>query len=409
LSVEGRSRTLKKTLFVLLYIGIFSLSLFSQSAALVLNYFDISDETLRQETEEQIKKQLIDELERQNLEYWDDSYVASAIRSKELSGSQLITQAAALELGKIAEVPVVITVEALDQETFLEFIITTWDVEGQRLISTDRKVSRSSVTRYIMINASINSVVEKLSGEYGIAAIQEDPKVRKITFISNQEGLEIYMPDGEMLGEITHSILNITDREYEIGTKILITKKLKGYRDAEQYIFLDKEKSAVPLSDLKKAQTLALEFNWTYTQMMGLGSGFRYYPIADWMYVSFDSYFYLQRDFSTPMGNDITHSDMRLLAGLYLGFGPESIFRVNVSLGAGLIISYPLSRSDTYVDFYINPVNIALELNFEDWSFYLRPELKITLGIGDNNLHKGGIVLSDYNVPAITLGVLRKW
>jgi len=409
LSVEAWSGTLKKTLFLLLYICIFSLSLFSQSAALVLNFFDIAEETLRLETEAQIRKQLTEELERQNLEYWDDTYVASAVRSKELSGSQLISQDTAIELGEIAEVPVVITVEAVDQETFLKFIITAWDVEGQRLIASDRKVSRSSVTRYIMINASINSVVGKLSGEYGIAAVQKDPKVEKITFISNQEGLEIYLPDGEFLGEITHSILNITDREYDLGTKLLITKKLKGYREAEQYIFLDKEKSAVPLSDLKKAQTLALEFNWTYTQLMGLGSGFRYYPIADWMFVSFDSYFYLQRDFSTPMGNDITHSDMRLLAGLYLGFGPESIFRVNLSLGAGLIISYPLSRPDTYIDFYINPVNVALELNFDHWSFYLRPELKITLGIGDKKLHDGGIVLSDYNVPAITLGVLRKW
>jgi hypothetical protein len=400
---------LKKNLLTILYILIFSISLFSQSAALVLNYFDIADEKLKVETEEQLKKQLEEELDRQNLEYWDDSYVASAIRSKELTGRQLIDQATALELGQIAEVPVVITVEALERETFLEFIITAWDVEGQKEIANDRKVSRSSVTRYIMINASIDYIVDKLTGEYGIEIQAPDPKVRKITFISNQEGLEVYMPDGELLGEITHSVLNVTDREFEIGTKLLITKKLKGYRESEQYIFLNKEKSAVPLSDLKKAQTMALEFNWSYTQLMGVGSGFRYYPRADWMFVSFDSYFYLQRDFSTDFGTDITHSDMRLLAGLYLGFGPESIFRVNVSLGAGLIISYPIYRSDAYTDFYINPINIAMELNFEHWSFYLRPELKITLGIGDKNLHKGGIVLSDYNVPAITLGVLKKW
>jgi hypothetical protein len=400
---------LKRTLFFLIYITLISISLFSQSAVLVLNYFEISDEKLKTETKNQIKQKLTEELDRQNLEYWDDSYVASAIRNKNLTGRQLIDPVTVLELGKIAEVPLVITVEVLDKDTFLETIIMAWDVEGQREITSDRKVSRSSVTTYIMINNSINTVVEKLTGEYGIPAIKPEPKVRKITFISNQEGLEIYMPDGELLGEITLSVLNITDREFEIGTKLLVTKKLKGFRTAEQYIFLDKEKSAVPLSDLKKAQTIALETNWTYTQLLGAGTGFRFYPIPDWMFVSFDSYFYLQRDFTTPSGNDILHSDMRLLAGVYLGFGPEKLFRINVSIGAGMILSMPVNQSENYTDFYLNPINIAFELNFDDWSFYIRPELRISMGIGEKNLLNGGIIHSDYYVPPITLGVLRKW
>ncbi len=399
---------MKKNLLLIVYLSVFSISLFSQSAALVLNYFEIADEVLLLETTEQIKQQLIAELDRQNLDYWDESYVASAMRNKNISGRALIEQATALEMGKIAEVPIVITVEVLDKETFLEFIITAWDVDGQKEIVSDRKVSRSSITRYIMINASIDYVADQLTGEYGIAAIQRDPKVRKITFISNQEGLEIYMPDGEFLGEITHSVLNVTDREFEIGTKLLISKKLKGYRDAEQYIFLDKEKSAVPLSDLNKAQILALETNWTYMQLMGIGSGLRYYPIADWMYVSFDSYFYLQKDFTTEYGNDILHSDMRLLAGLYLGFGPESLFRISASIGAGVILTFPVNQSTNYTDFYINLLNISFELNFDDWAFYLRPELRIAMGIGEKNLLNGGIIHS-YYIPPITLGVLRKW
>lgn len=400
---------MKKNLLLIVYIAFYSFSLFSQSAALILTYFEIADQSLLMETTEQIKKQLIAELDRQNLDYWDDTSVASAIRSKNLSGRALIEQETALDLGKIAQVPIVITVEVLDQETFLEFIITAWDVEGQKEIISDRKVSRSSITRYIMINTSIDYVADELTGEYGVAAFHRDPKVRKITFISNQEGMEIYMADGELLGEITHSILNVTDREFEIGTKLLITKKLNGYRVGEQYVFLDKEKSAVPLSDLKKAQILALETNWTYMQMMGIGSGLRYYPIADWMFVSFDSYFYLQKDFSTDYGNEILHSDMRLLAGLYLGFGPEKLFRISVSLGAGVILTLPVNQSTNYADFYINLLNVSFELNFDNWAFYLRPELKIALGLGENNLLEGGIIYSDYYIPPITLGVLRKW
>lgn len=400
---------MKSNLICIILFSLFYSSLISQPAALVLNYFEITDEVLLIETTKQIEQQLIAELGRKNLEYWDDSYVASAIRNKNLSGKALIDQKTALELGEIAKVPIVITVEVLDQETFLEFIITAWDVEGRKEIVSDRKVSRSSVTRYIMIKASIDYVADQLTGEYGIAAILEDPKVRKITFISNQEGMEIYMPDGELLGEITHSVLNVTDREFDMGTRLLITKKLKGYREGEQYIYLDREKSAVPLSDLKKAQILALETNWTYMQLMGIGTGLRYYPIADWMYVSFDSYFYLQRDFTSDYGNDILHSDMRLLTGLYLGFGPESVFRINVSIGAGVILTLPVNQSTNYTDFYINLLNVSFELNFDDWAFYLRPELRISMGIGEKNLLDGGIIHSDYYIPPITLGVLRKW
>ena len=399
----------KKIFLTAIYLLVISISIFSESAALILNYFEISDEEIKKETEDQIKQALEKELKRQNLEYRDESYVASALRELNISGKDIISEENALQLGQTAGVPVVVTIEAVDRENFLEFVVTAWDIEGQKKIASDRKVSRSSITTYIMINSSISSVASKLTGEYGIASITVEPKVRKITFISNQEGLQVYMADGEYLGEIVFSVLNVTDREFDIGTTLVITKKLKGYRDADQYVILDSEKSAVPLGDLKKAQTIALEFNWTYMQLMGLGAGIRYYAVPDWMYMGFDNYFYLQKDFSSAYGNETIHNDMRILAGVYIGLGPESIFRVSISVGAGLILSYPLDRSGVFTDFYINAVNLSLELNLENWSFYLRPELKIALGIGENHLHEGGIVLSEYNVPSITLGVLRKW
>lgn len=407
--VEGPGMNLKKKISFLVSLFVFSLPLFSQSAALILEYINMSDVHSMEKTINQIRNKLSEELERQNLEYLDESYVSSTLRADGITPEQYLFQNIALKLGLTAEVPVVITVSVQEKGTLLEISVTAWDVAGARKITTERSISKSEVTRYIMINSSITQVVSELSGDYGLDIVQEDPKVHKITFISNQEDMEIYLPDGELLGHITHSVLNVTDREYELGTKLLITKKLKGFRTGEQYIFLDKEKSAVPLSDLKKAQTMALEMNWTYTQLMGIGSGFRYYLIPDWMYISFDSYFYLQRDFSTPDGNDLLHSDMRLLAGLYLGFGPESIFRINVSIGVGVILTMPLHKSANYTDFYLNPINISFELNFDDWAFYLRPELRIAMGIGENNLLGGGILHSDYYIPPITIGVLRKW
>lgn len=390
-------------------LAVFSMPLFAEQAALVLENINISDEALLEKTRAQVKDKLTEELERQNLLYWDESYVASAISAGNITPDQYSSGETVLQLGQRADVPVVLIVSINEKESLLEIVITAWDVAGKKTIATERSVSKSEVTQYIMINSSITRIVSKLTGEYGVEIVREEPKVRKITFLSNQEGMEIYLPDGELLGEIVHSVLNITDREYEIGTRLLVVKKLDGYRTGEQYIYLDKEKSAVPLADLIKAQNLALEFNWTYTQLMGAGTGIRFYPIPDWMYVSFDSYFYLQKDFSSDSGLEMTHNDMRLLAGVYLGFGPDSIFRVSASLGFGVIMSYPLNSNDFYFDTYINAANIALELNFDEWSFYLRPELRFFLGIGESSLNDGGIALSEWNVPLITVGVLRKW
>ncbi|MBN2658300.1 MAG: hypothetical protein JXR86_14665 [Spirochaetales bacterium] len=402
---------MKKTAFLLIFIVSTAISfpLFGEQAALVLENISIGNEASLEKIKAQVREKLTEELERQNLLYRDETYVASAIASANNKPEEYDRSETVLQLGEAADVPVVLVVSVHEKGSLLEIAITAWDIAGKKAIATERSVSKSEITQYIMIDSSITRIVSKLTGEYGVQIAMEEPKVRKITFLSNQEGMEVYLSSGELLGTIIHSVLNVTDREYEIGTRLLIVKKLKGYRSSEQYVYLDRERSVAPLGDLVKAQTLALEFNWTYTQLMGAGTGIRFYPIPDWLYVSFDSYFYLQKDFSSDSGLEMTHNDLRLLGGLYLGLGPGSIFRVSASLGLGIIVSYPLNSNEVYFDTYINAVNLALELNLDDWSFYLRPELRIFLGIGESSLNKGGISLSEWNVPQISLGVMRKW
>ncbi len=399
----------KRNFLLAVFFIVFPISVFSESEALVLTYIEIDDEAVKSDTEAQIFKQLKKELERQNMVFRDESYVASSIQELNLSGKSLISQDSVLQLGKTAGVAVCITIEVVEKGNLLEFIATAWDINGEKKIASDRKISRSSITKFIMINSSIAYITTQLTGESGVATVIEDVKVRKITFLSNQDGLEIYMPDGTLLGIITNSVLNITDVEYEIGTNLLIKKKLKKHRTDKQLIILDSAKSVVPLSNLEKAVTLAFDMNWTYMQLMGIGAGIRFYPIPDWAFFSLDNYFYVQKDFSTSSGTETIHDDIRFLFGVYIGIGPKSIFRVSVSTGFGVILSYPIHRAGVLVDVYANAVNVSLEINLEEWSFYLRPELKIAMGIGDNKLHEGGIIISEYNVPAITIGVIRKW
>jgi hypothetical protein len=369
----------------------------------------IADEAVRDETSNQIKKQLTKELKRQNLSYEDEFLVSSTIEEMKLAGPLLIEKDMVYKLGNQAGVPVVITVEALEKEKFLQFTIKAYDIAGEREIVVDQKVSRTPVTRYIMINDSITFVTGKLTGDYGVVTLVKEPKVRKITFFSEHEGMRVFLANGEYLGEIAHSILNVTDREFEIGSELVLIKKLNGYRDGEEVILLEKDKLSVSLSDLVKTQVMALQLNWTYTQLLGVGAGLRYYPVADWMFLSFDNYVYIGKDFTTSNGSETFHNDFRILVGTYLWLGPDSPFRFNLSLGGGVIFTYPFDREGIFYDYYLNMLNISLELNYQDWSFYIRPELKISMGLGDNSLLDGGPILTANYIPPITVGVLKKW
>ncbi len=104
------------------------------------------------------------------------------------------------------------------------------------------------------------------------------------------------------------------------------------------------------------------------------------------------------------------NSDMRLLAGLYLFTGPNSIVRLGVSSGIGILLSNFASHDGRmYTDPYINVANLWLELNLYDWAFFVRGELKYGLGGGGDDSWEGRWQTYYGSVPPITLGVVKKW
>jgi hypothetical protein len=141
--------------------------------------------------------------------------------------------------------------------------------------------------------------------------------------------------------------------------------------------------------------------------MLGFGLAQRYYLKPDITFVAAEHYFYLQHNFAG--GLPVFHHDLRALFGAYLFTGPDSIFRLGVSTGLGFILSYfAVPGLGAFTDFYLNIVNISLELNFPRLLLYLRPEGRYALGIGRDLLGRGWLNVAD-GPPPITLGVVWKW
>ena len=78
------------------------------------------------------------------------------------------------------------------------------------------------------------------------------------------------------------------------------------------------------------------------------------------------------------------------------------------SVGLGIVLSDSVVPRRFRTDFYLNVINTWLELNIQQWMFYVRVELKYGLDIGNNRWGGGWQTFFGF-LPPITFGVARKW
>lgn len=151
---------------------------------------------------------------------------------------------------------------------------------------------------------------------------------------------------------------------------------------------------------------LETEAGWTAGQLIGAGVGFRAYPVPDWLFVCLSFYPYGQAPASST-GCWLFHLDSEILVGSYLFFPPDSFFRLGASAGVGFILSEVISgQIDTmsYSDIYLNLLSAWAEMDLPPVSFFIRPELKLALGITSPNLLGTSFMLLGNAFVPVTLG-----
>ena len=170
----------------------------------------------------------------------------------------------------------------------------------------------------------------------------------------------------------------------------------------------DRPASSASVQTPQRLRRLETEAGWTAGQLIGAGVGFRVYPVPGWLFVCLSLYPYGQAPASST-GNWLFHLDSELLVGSYLFFPSDSLFRLGASAGLGFILSEVSSgQTDTldYTDVYVNVLSVWAEVNLPPVSFFVRPELKLALGITSPNLLGTSFVLLGNAFVPVTLGAV---
>jgi hypothetical protein len=337
-------------------------------------------------------------------EEWDPIREQQGVRLRDLyrGGSAYpVARAAGAEIMVLSSYSVEEGLMALD--------IKCYDVQEEVLVNGVFKTARVNLSIYNSIAEAAAELIPKIA-PIGPPPVAQSPVVEEIALLSPDEGTQIYLGDEGLVGTITDGKLLLPPIPFAIGTKVSVEKRKEGYHVGEETLKLKEPEMVFELKPLRKKTEIATELNWTVGQLMGFGLAQRFYLKPDQTFFSFEHYFYVQHSFAD--GKPVFHHDLRALAAGYIFSGPHQLVRFNISSGGGLIISYfTFPDQPLYVDYYWNLFNLAFELNFNRFVFYIRSEAKYTLGLGPKNLlGREWVSLSSEGGPTIfTLGVARKW
>jgi hypothetical protein len=284
--------------------------------------------------------------------------------------------------------------------------IKCYDVQARAFVTGVLRTGRLSLSMYNLIARAVQDLLPQIR-LIGQPAFPLPAQAEQITLLSPNEGAEILLAGAQPVGAIEGGSLVLPPIPFPVGSAITVEKRLAGYHPSRESLLIREPVQSFKLRPLRRQTRWATELNWTYGEVLGFGLAQRYYLKPDITYVAAEHYFYLQHNFQG--GLPVFHHDLRALFGAYLFTGPDSTLRLGVSAGVGLILSYfAFPGQGLLTDFYLNLINISLELNFPRFLVYVRPEARYALGIGPNLLGQGWLNVAG-GPPPITMGVAWKW
>lgn len=232
------------------------------------------------------------------------------------------------------------------------------------------------------------------------ASAREQPEIL-VTLLSEDEGAEIYIGQGQLAGTIGRGKLVIG---VPAGGTLEVEKRKNGYHPDREDFQLADQPVEIPLSPLRKIIRFGFELFYTSSQFLGFGAGFRWYVIPDYLMFRADQYSYFSADSAGTDSPSAFHGDFRLTLGSYLFTPPWWRVRFGMASGFGIILS--VLPGSTYRDLYWEVIDLWLDLNWRRWAVFFRAEPKYALGLGNCILERG--FLTGYG-PQYTIGWLLKW
>ena len=286
--------------------------------------------------------------------------------------------------------------------------IKCYGVPQNRLVAGNLASGRSGLSVYNMINESVRKMIPEMKAAWEpLPALERlsDARLREITLLSEDEDAEVLINGEKSLGRVKNgAVTELVARD----TDLIVEIRKEGFHSRKQVIRQLEGKNKYALKRLAKETRWASDILYTIGQNLGVGMGLRYYFLPDQFYAGLEDYFFLQHKFGSK-SQPVVHDDIRFLLGNYLFFPPDSLFRIGVSTGFGLILTgMTVPDQPVFTDFYLNVFNGWIEVNLHTWSVFFRVEGKYGLNVG-NNLLGGRWHLVNGSVPPLTLGAVKKW
>jgi len=295
----------------------------------------------------------------------------------------------------------------LSTEVDIQFILV--DPKEKTVLGGVLSRARTGLTVFTSVDNAVNDLDPVLE-QYVKNRYQYRPPegvVDQITLSSTLEGEEVFFA-GRDVGRIAAGMLRVPYTPFPVGSKVRAEIRKSGYHPEEVVISLPAAKVEAKVPALERYSRFAGGVNWAFGESEGFGLSARYYAVPDWTYVELGGYRHLIPEGGLVL-RDIRNFDFGASVGQYLFLSYRSPIRVSVLLGVGIIYTSVAGFSGSHFsDVYLNLGSPSIEANLSGWHFFIQPQLKFALGLGDNLLQRSWIFTS-LGLPPITVGAFRTW
>ena len=344
--------------------------------------------------------------------------VETEAQKRGFGSRSLLDESAAVSVAQAVGADVAVTgyFTVLDDRIYIS--LQCWDVAAGALAAGLQQTARFNIAFYSSLHDKVSEMLPEIRLQAhptnvaagtspgtpaGSARAAGQPTVADLTFLSPDEGMDVYVAGDTRIGTISQGKLVWRSAGLVQGSRFSVEKRKAGYHPSQQTV---RAASEIRLSGLEREKKYALEADWTLGQLLGLGAALRLYfqPDATFSYVSNYSFFSPPSPPRKPGDPRRPRPRFRYLRHL----PPDSWIRLGVSAGVGSIFtSLTGSTSQGYTDFYVDVFNLWVETRVLGPVIFLRQEWKYDIGGGSSLLPNRWLMISQF--PMMTLGVMFRW
>jgi sporulation protein YlmC with PRC-barrel domain len=332
-------------------------------------------------------------------------------KKRTLDDRALLAESAAVSVAQAVGAALAVTgyFTVVDDQIYIS--LQCWDVSAGALAAGLQQTARFNIAFYSALHDRVTEMLPQIllaqrpaeNGAGGVP-LKRVPTLSNLTFVSPDEGMEVFLVDGTRVGAISNGKLVWKTPGIVLGSAFSVEKRKRGFDTSQETV---RAATEIPLSRLVIEQKKAVEVDWTVGQLLGAGGAMRVYTRPDSTFFFLGNYLFVQPPLNSA-GNPVFHYDLNAGVGTYLFLPPDAMVRLGVSTGAGVILSTLTGPTAvTYADPYLDVLNWWVETRALGPVIFLRQEWKFGTGGGASALGTGWIMVG--NFPLVTLGVILRW